>query len=293
MQQQYTSGSLAIVRWAPIVNAHLFPGPAIITALRDGARKAIAAHNTSVQTDISAEPATPMSISSIDDEPTNGEHEHDLDDAASDASDPIDEYINDERSGRKQSIVSVSTTISTQTETISPRPSLHPSLSRGSTGSNHDDDDDDHDDDLSEQDLAAALEDLGPPPFYRSLLLLAQMSSKDNFLTADYTDACVHHARANRDFVMGFIAQRSLNVDPKDNFITMTPGVQLAAGGDAMGQQYSTPGKIVTEAGSDVIIVGRGVLGAQDRRQAAQEYRKQGWAAYEERLRVGRRRRGR
>jgi uridine monophosphate synthetase len=46
--------------------------------------------------------------------------------------------------------------------------------------------------------------------------------------------------------------------------------------------------KVVAEAGADVIIVGRGVLNAPDRKQEAMEYRKQGWAAYEERLRAGR-----
>jgi len=178
----------------------------------------------------------------------------------------------------------VSTTISTKTETISPQPSLRPTVSRGST-------DDDEDEGEESEDPQAALEELGPPPFYRSLLLLAEMSSKDNFFTPQYTEACVKHARQNKDFVMGFIAQRSLNSAKNDNFVTMTPGVQLAAGGDAMGQQYNTPRKVITEAGSDVIIVGRGVYGASDRRRAAHEYRKQGWLAYEERLRAGRKRR--
>ena len=135
------------------------------------------------------------------------------------------------------------------------------------------------------------MEELGPPPYYRSLLLLAEMSSKDNFLTPQYTEACVKHARSNRNFVMGFIAQRSLNSEKDDNFITMTPGVQLSAGGDALGQQYNTPRKVIGEAGCDIMVVGRGVLAASDRRRAAHEYRKQGWLAYEDRLKAGRRRR--
>ena len=278
MQLQYTGGPLTIVRWAPIVNAHLFPGPAIITALSEAAQKAIAAYNTSVQTDISASPAP--SVDGDDDSVGAGETEEPDSDSASEE----EEFDDEDRKGRKQSVVSVSTTISTKTETISPQPSLRPTISRGSTEA-------DVDEDEEAEDPQAALEALGPPPFYRSLLLLAEMSSQDHFFTPQYVEACLKHARLNKDFVMGFIAQRSLNSEKDDNFIVMTPGVQLAAGRDAHGQQYNTPRKVIGEAGADVMIVGRGIYAASDRRRAAHEYRKQGWLAYEERMKAGRRRR--
>ena len=118
----------------------------------------------------------------------------------------------------------------------------------------------------------------------RALLLLAQMSSSGNLMDGAYTDACIAQARANPDFVMGFIAQRSLNSDKGDNFITMTPGVQIGSTGDALGQQYNTPEKVVGEAGTDVVIVGRGIYGAADRTRAAEEYRVRSWRAYEERV---------
>ena len=264
-----------------MINAHLFPGPSIITALSEAAKKAIIAYNTSVSTDISASPAPSVVDSGNDNESVEADDDKDSDED----SDSETEETEEERTSRKHSFVSVSTTISTRTETISPQPALKPSLSRGSTEDSEEEEDEDEDD------PEAVLEALDPPPFYRSLLLLAEMSSKDNFLTPPYTQSCVKHARANRDFVMGFIAQHSLNAEKDDNFITMTPGVQAQAGGDALGQQYNTPHKVITEAGSDIIIVGRGVLDDPDRRQAAHEYRKQGWMAYEERLRAGRRKR--
>ena len=227
MQFQYTSGPQAIVRWAAIVNAQLWAGPAeVIKALSEAAQKAIASHNTSVQTDISASPPGSLGSSGNNHAETDDSDEED-DDADDANSDIVEEDDDDDRKGRKHSVVSVSTTISTKTEAISPQPALRPTLSRGST-------DPDEDDDDEEEDPEAMLEALGPPPFYRSLLLLAEMSSKNNLFGPEYVSTCVKQARANKDFVMGFFAQRSLNSEKEDNFITMTPGVQLAAGGDAL-----------------------------------------------------------
>jgi len=63
----------------------------------------------------------------------------------------------------------------------------------------------------------------------------------------------------------------------------MTPGIKLASSGDGLGQSYATPQSAIT-AGSDVIIVGRGIYGADDPASEADKYRRLAWDAYEKRV---------
>ncbi|KAH9870067.1 hypothetical protein J1614_006989 [Plenodomus biglobosus] len=274
VQKQYTSGHHRIALWAEITNAHVLPGPAIVTALEKAADATIAKYNTTVHTEISAAPRqAPLNGASEDDE-------DDEDDETGAALESPIEGAGDERRlsikpmDRKQSVVSVTTSISMRSESISPRP-----------------DQDAHGEDIFNLDTATDLLRLGEAPFLRSLLLLAEMSSEGHLMTPEYQRETVKIARSHSKFVMGFIAQRSLNTEPGDNFITMTPGCQLPPPGqegkklgDGLGQQYNTPHKLIYEQGCDVIIVGRGIVRAQDRMSEAERYKKAAWTAYEERI---------
>lgn len=254
----------------------MLPGPAIVSALEKAAETTIAKYNTAVHTEISATPQIGK-VNGVDGDDEDPEEDFHNESAIES---PI-EFENDERRlsnakvmDRKHSVVSVTTSISMRTESISPRPEPD------TFGEN-----------IFNLDTATELLRLGEVPFIRSLLLLAEMSSEGHLMSPEYQQRTLAIARSHPDFVMGFIAQRSLNSAPEDNFVTMTPGCQLPPPGqegkklgDALGQQYNTPHKLVFEQGCDVIIVGRGIVRASDRKSEAERYRAAAWTAYEKRI---------
>jgi uridine monophosphate synthetase len=115
-----------------------------------------------------------------------------------------------------------------------------------------------------------------------AFLLIAQMSSAQALTQQPYTDATVKLALEYPENVIGVICRQKLSDNP--GLLHVTPGVQLAEGGDAFGQQYLTPEKVINELGSDIIVVGRGISQAQDPLNEAQRYRKAGWDAYQQKI---------
>lgn len=270
VQLQYTEGTAKIVEWAHITNVNMVPGKAAVSALAEAARKWRERKRYEVKTDISVGTPRPESAGS-----NHGreETESEAQDAVlGGANETVDQALLQGGSGlvngRKASIVSI-TTVSQHFEPAkSPR--------------NYDE--------IGER--LTQFAGIEEAPLERGILILAQMSSKGNFMNKEYTDACVESARENKDVVMGFVSQETLNREPDDQFLSMTPGCQLPpeiedetaeVQGDGLGQQYNTPRKIVTLLGNDIVIVGRGIIKADDPAKEARRYRKKAWEAYEER----------
>ncbi|KAI1363244.1 Orotidine 5'-phosphate decarboxylase domain-containing protein [Xylaria arbuscula] len=264
VQLQYTAGTARIIDWAHIVNINMIPGKPAVKALSEAAKHWRSRVNYEVNTSVTV--GTPVSDSFGD----NGEDDEAADEEADTVGGmhshpPSSQHRDSNSTGRKGSIVSVTTLTQSFEPADSPRFST--TIAEG--------------DEL----VYAGIEE---PPWERGLLILAQMSSAGNYMTPEYTRACQEAARDNKDFVMGFIAQGTLNTEPDDDFISMTPGVQLppegadddAIAGDGMGQQYNTPTKLIGDAGSDIIIVGRGILKAGAPRAEAERYRRRAWKAY-------------
>lgn len=142
----------------------------------------------------------------------------------------------------------------------------------------------------------------------RGLLLLAEMSSSGTLCSTrgrdgrggegagpgegSYAETVAREAARpeNAGWVCGFISVRpglwgadwleGGDLHPA-RFVHLTPGVGLREGTDALGQRYLTPETAVRDNGTDILVVGRGVIAADDPVAAAEEYRARGWAAYE------------
>jgi uridine monophosphate synthetase len=112
----------------------------------------------------------------------------------------------------------------------------------------------------------------------RALILLAEMSSAGHLMDQPYIQKTLEMAEAFPDFVIGFITQHALSADP--HWINFTPGIKLESGSDALLQKYITPETALLDNGTDMIIVGRGIISAEDPLEVAKTYRERGWKAY-------------
>lgn len=114
----------------------------------------------------------------------------------------------------------------------------------------------------------------------RGFFLIAEMSSAGQLAQGNYTTASLAIAHEYPGLVAGFIGQKSLSHNP--GHLQLTPGIQLQAhvGGDGLGQCYRDPIQAIQSNGSDLIIVGRGILNAEDPCAVTEQYRQIAWKTY-------------
>jgi orotidine 5'-phosphate decarboxylase subfamily 1 len=124
----------------------------------------------------------------------------------------------------------------------------------------------------------------------RGILILAQMSSAGTLAFGEYTKKAVEMANANKEVVAGYIGNggdtkqlRELALMTFAGHAILTPGIQIQSKSDKLGQRYTTPEEAVL-AGSDCIIVGRGIYEAENPLEMAKRYREEGWNAYLKRV---------
>jgi uridine monophosphate synthetase len=117
------------------------------------------------------------------------------------------------------------------------------------------------------------------------LLLIAQMSCAKHLMDNSYIEKTLALAEAYPEFCFGFICQRAFSSSPQ--WLYLTPGVQLESGQDQLGQHYHTPEHAILHQGCDIIIVGRGIYGADNPKAMATEYQRKAWQAYSQRCSLG------
>ncbi|KAI9781716.1 MAG: orotidine 5'-phosphate decarboxylase [Candelina submexicana] len=246
VQKQYTAGPLEIVRWACITNAHIFPGPAIVRALKEAAAASIAQLNQSVQTEISA--GTPRTSN----------------DSARSTSEA--DYMS---SPRKGSIVAA-TTIETRTESLSsPEPmEVGPGAEAQKEAL----------DSLGDIPLARGLLLLAEMSSEGNLLTGAY-TERCVEIAREHKDFVIGFIAQH-----GLNSKPDDSFITFTPGVSLPPVSGIERKGDGLGQQYNTPRKVIREEGGDVIIVGRGIIDATDKAAEAERYRKEAWAAYEKRI---------
>jgi uridine monophosphate synthetase len=114
------------------------------------------------------------------------------------------------------------------------------------------------------------------------IFLIVEMSTIGQLADSEYARKSLIIANQYPDLIAGFIGQSTFNQNPQ--YLQLTPGIQLTASKnqDGFGQCYRTPKQAIQSNGTDLIIVGRGILEAEAPYQQAEIYRQLAWAAYKD-----------
>ena len=120
------------------------------------------------------------------------------------------------------------------------------------------------------------------------VLLLAQMSSRGNLLSENYSNNTIEIGLSS-PHVLGFIGNGSSPEDISklrsrvgEGKLIWTPGVNLSAEEGVLGQRYGHPSEAI-RSGSDGIIVGSGIIHSEEPKAVAENYANVSWNALLER----------
>ncbi|KAF5306915.1 hypothetical protein FQA39_LY00145 [Lamprigera yunnana] len=117
----------------------------------------------------------------------------------------------------------------------------------------------------------------------KGVFLLAETSAADNLINANYTKNTIKLALQFPEIVTGIVCQSPLFKE-SPGLIQLTPGVQLQAGKDNLGQQYNSVEIVMSDKGADIAVVGRGITLASDPTVEAEKYKTLLWKSYLKRL---------
>ena len=107
------------------------------------------------------------------------------------------------------------------------------------------------------------------------IILVAEMSNDGNLIDCNYTNNVKQMALNNEDDVLGFVSQKYL----LENFLCFTPGIRLENISDNSDQKYITPEKAINR-GSDILIIGRGIIDSENILESCRLYQNEAWKHY-------------
>lgn len=110
----------------------------------------------------------------------------------------------------------------------------------------------------------------------QGILLIANMSNKNNNFDENYKKSTIELANKNKDDVIGFICQNELC---NDIFLHLIPGVNIDVKNDNSDQRYISP-KTAIKRGADIIIVGRGIIKQKNILESCILYKNICWNLY-------------
>lgn len=144
--------------------------------------------------------------------------------------------------------------------------------------------------------VQSLMETSAPTSSPTSLLLLAEMSSKNNLFGDNIVRETLKICKKYKNYISGVVCQSRKHLqeisedlgemgemDGIGEMLYFTPGVNLNANNDDSGQQYRTIHEAILRDECDLIIVGRGITENKFYNINAKIYKEEGWRCYLER----------